>query len=319
KESNPTDISVDKCVDTFVWSFWCYGIGLVLCGVGLVLKQTNPSRSVTRCVRAVFIGCMAQIVLRVVGTGLQMAYPTGVEGVPAMIYRTAYALQTVPPSLQPLWLMYIYQESWKSVLQPATYSRLHRIHTRLIVCVGSLITVGMLVITVRGGTMDFEEKYGSGVNGLFLVLYSTYILTLLGYALLCVSMTVLWVKAYKFRRLLPPTHQPTLFGFKLVTIDAIVVLSFLLSVLIFRLIYLAVYMDSVSFTFAGNMDDDDLIHQYHSLLVKYISFMSIYVVLNPLGLLVLCNLSLLWDSRPQWMRRGASTKRDNERGAELFL
>ncbi|GIQ84159.1 hypothetical protein KIPB_005603 [Kipferlia bialata] len=54
-------IPIYVCVGAYVHSFWFFGTGLVLCIVGLMLKQTKSSRSVSRCIKAVFIGGVLQM------------------------------------------------------------------------------------------------------------------------------------------------------------------------------------------------------------------------------------------------------------------
>ncbi|GIQ81946.1 hypothetical protein KIPB_002994, partial [Kipferlia bialata] len=239
----------------------------------------------------------------------------GLSPILADVYSVCQTLYVLPPSLQPLMVMYIYQESWKSVLQPSTYTRLKPIHTRLLLVLGALITAGQVYVTITAQGVSLEEWYTSDV---FTVLYCVYAVTLGVYAMQCISMTVLWVMAYKFRRLLPPSHQPTVLGVKLVKIDAIVVLSYLLTLFILVLMYLAVLHDRANAANIAN-PSADLAAQIETLMLYHTRYNSIYSVLNPLDLLLLLNLSLLWDKRPQWMRRDHATKRDTEGGAELFL
>ncbi|GIQ90769.1 hypothetical protein KIPB_013690, partial [Kipferlia bialata] len=107
--------------------------------------------------------------------------------------------------------MYIYQESWKSVLQPSTYTRLKTIHTSTLLALGMFMVVARVYVTVYSQRVSPEEYYSSSVFTVFNLLY---LLTMVHYALECVCMSVLWGMAYKFRRLLPPSHQPTVLGVK---------------------------------------------------------------------------------------------------------
>ncbi|GIQ92113.1 hypothetical protein KIPB_015700, partial [Kipferlia bialata] len=58
---NVEGISVDECVSMYTVANWCFGIGLVMCIGGMLVRQTNPSRSVSRCTKAVFIGGVLQM------------------------------------------------------------------------------------------------------------------------------------------------------------------------------------------------------------------------------------------------------------------
>ncbi|GIQ90448.1 hypothetical protein KIPB_013249, partial [Kipferlia bialata] len=108
-------------------------------------------------------------------------------------------------------------------------------------------------------------------------------------------------------------------GVKLVKIDAIVVLSYILAFLMGYLLYLGYSLDRTGQAYFADIGNDDIKYQFHVLMQQYTHFEAVFAVLNPLGLLLLCNLSLLWDKRPAWMRRDHATKRDTEGGAELFL
>ncbi|GIQ91231.1 hypothetical protein KIPB_014390, partial [Kipferlia bialata] len=109
--------------------------------------------------------------------------------------------------------MYIYQESWKSVLQPSTYTTLKRVQTRTILVLGTVLCLALCAVMYMGYDLTFDEWYLSpkGDKALF-VLNVTYVLVLGGYTVQCISMTVLWALSYRFRRLLPPSHQPTVLG-----------------------------------------------------------------------------------------------------------
>ncbi|GIQ90321.1 hypothetical protein KIPB_013071, partial [Kipferlia bialata] len=108
-------------------------------------------------------------------------------------------------------------------------------------------------------------------------------------------------------------------GVKLVKIDAIVVLSYILALLIVLLILASNGMDRAGKAYLEDPDSVDIQHTFMTLMMRYTHYNSMFAVLNPLGLLLLCNLSLLWDKRPAWMRRDHTTKRDTEGGEELFL
>ncbi|GIQ88847.1 hypothetical protein KIPB_011188, partial [Kipferlia bialata] len=108
-------------------------------------------------------------------------------------------------------------------------------------------------------------------------------------------------------------------GVKLVKIDAIVVLSYILWVLVVGLMVLSVQSDRVLQAYYADPGDTSQPDQYDAIRIQHTSYNSLFADLNPLALLLLCNLSLLWDKRPAWMRRDHATKRDTEGGAELFL
>ncbi|GIQ84750.1 hypothetical protein KIPB_006301 [Kipferlia bialata] len=265
------------------------------------------SMGVSLCSKAVFLGSMVQMSTKLVSNYFKIAYPSTANGMAAR--RASVALDVIhiiPPSIQPLLIMYIYQASWKSVLQPSSYSKFQRVHTRVIVTLTSLIVIGLLAFLVVG--IQDPTVYDTGS----VLLYTVYAFNVVAYVLECTSMTVLWAKSLKFRRLLPPSHQPTVCGVRLVKIDAILVISYILAVLIAWQDYNSSAIIRIEMNEA-NLDD------FATMWLRYQNVNAVYAILNPIGLLLMCNLALIWDKRPQWLRRDSSAKRDVEGGDEMFL
>ncbi|GIQ89177.1 hypothetical protein KIPB_011584, partial [Kipferlia bialata] len=123
-------------------------------------------------------------------------YPEGPTGLLGQVYFLLTVIQMLPPSIQPYLIMYIYQESWRSVLQPSTYTRLQGLHTWTIIVLSGVMSVFIPVLGVMGWHMTTEEWFADDSFALTL-LYTVYVITLLGYALQCVSMTVLWCMSFR--------------------------------------------------------------------------------------------------------------------------
>ncbi|GIQ85912.1 hypothetical protein KIPB_007662 [Kipferlia bialata] len=191
--------------------------------------------------------------------------PTWVE----IVSDIVHVLYIVPQTIQPLLIMYIYQESWRSVLQSTTYPRFARIQTLVIWAISAVIVAdaGYILYIQLSTETDTADA---------ILIYPSYIVfgcMCLTIVLQCISLTVLWAKS------LSPLGQVTK---------------------------------------AKLLHNQEDVSRY---ILPFVQYYSAASLLSPITLLLLCNLSTVWDKRPQWMRRDPSGtgQRDAGRDGEVYL